>query len=52
MKTTNQKNRKKRIYVIIDNIRYIKQGNCLVLSQILKNTFDQFHNYQRLQTNN
>jgi hypothetical protein len=52
MKTINHKTKKVRTYVIIDNIRYIKQGNILVLSQILKNTFDQFHNYQRLQTNN
>jgi len=48
MKTITKK--RKRTFVYINGQRYIKQGNFLVLSDIIKNTFDQFHTYQRLQT--
>ena len=45
------KKKKIRKYVFINGIKYIKQGNYLVLAHIIKNTFDRFHNYQRLQLN-
>jgi hypothetical protein len=47
MKTTKKRIRK---YVFINGLRYIKQSNCLVLDQIVRNTIDQFHNYSNLQT--
>ena len=47
MKTLKKKTRK---IIYLNGIRYIKQGNFLVLDQIIKNTFDSFHNYSNLQT--
>jgi hypothetical protein len=48
MKTRNKKTRK---YVFLNGLKYIKQDNCLVLAEIVRNTFDKFHNYSNLQTN-
>ena len=46
---TSKKQTKKTVF--INGQKFIKIGNCLTLANVIKNTFDQFHTYNRLQLN-